>query len=63
MEKIPEKLEWGDCCQHPTCKRQYPTNFGTFSYGTGFEPREREALDAAWALRTAAISRTIEQEA
>lgn len=59
---VPEKLEWQRCCDHPTCKRMQPTNLGTFTYGTGFEPDEREAIDAAWALRSLAITATIEQD-
>lgn len=55
---LPEKLEWADCpCGHPSCKRSYPTNLGTFVMGTGFEPNERKALNTAWNL----LAKTIKE--
>ena len=50
----PETLTWRPCpCGSLACKRQYPTNLGTFSMGNGFEPHEREWLDKAWAALVA----------
>lgn len=42
------KLIWQKCpCLHPSCKREYPINLGTFTVGTGFDPEERQLLDRA----------------
>lgn len=55
MEKLlPATLEWEHCpCGSKACRRSYPANLGVFYEGSGFEPHEREALDAAWNQRTA----------
>ena len=52
MTDKPTQLEWRKCCGHPSCKREYPTNFGTFAYGTGFEPEEKAVLETLWNTRS-----------
>ena len=49
----PMTLQWEKCsCHHPSCKRGYPANFGTFCQGTGFDPDEKALIERAFtALR------------
>lgn len=47
-EQLPTKLQWKDCCDHPSCERSYPSNLSVFYQGSGFDPAERELLDTAF---------------
>jgi hypothetical protein len=49
--KFPKHLNWEACpCGHPSCKRRFPNNLGSFAVGTGFEPEEVNELDRRWEL-------------
>ncbi len=51
MTHKPLTLQWQKCsCGDPGCTRQYPTNFGTFTQGTGFNPVERRLLDSVFSI-------------
>lgn len=54
----PREIKWAPCnCGSPSCRRQHPTNLGTFYQGNGFEPHEAAWIDAAWAALNEADDR------
>ena len=61
MTDKPTQLEWRKCCDHSSCKREYPTNFGTFHYGTGFEPEEKAVLEALWNTRSGGATELLKE--